>query len=92
MFDTLTIHGSAASILWGYRAAVTLRAWSIARIKDQWTLVGTIERLEPFMARQRPLLFTAPRDGARDGMWAWGVQSLQVGGGRLIANLGPPEQ
>jgi hypothetical protein len=91
MFDKLRIHGTAASILWGYRAAVTLKTWSIVRVKGQWTLSATIERCEPFMARQRPLLFTAPRDGARDGMWAWGVQSIQIGGSSLIAQLGPPE-
>jgi hypothetical protein len=91
MFDKLRIHGTAASILWGYRPAVVLKSWAIARVKGQWTLTGTIERVEPFMARQRPLLFAAPRDGARDGHWAWGVQSIQIGGSSLIAKLGPPE-
>jgi hypothetical protein len=92
MFDSLKIHGTTASILWGYRAAVVLNAWAIVRVKGQWTLSARIARVEPFMVRQRPLLFTAPREGARDGFWAWGVQSITVAGTSLIANLGPPEQ
>jgi hypothetical protein len=92
MFDTLRIRGTAASILWGYRPAAVLKTWAIARVKNQWTLVATIERIEPFMIRQRPLLFTAPRERARDGMWAWGVDSVQLSDRSLIAKLGPPEQ
>ena len=92
MFDALRIRGAAASILWGYHEAITLKSWSIVRVKRQWTLTGTIERIEPYMARQRPLLFTAPRERARDGHWAWGVQSIEIGPRSLIAKLGPPEQ
>jgi hypothetical protein len=92
MFDALRIRGAAAAILWGSRDAITLKTWVIVRAKGQWTLSGTIERIDPFMARQRPLLFTAPHAGARQGFWAWGVQSIQVGGQSLIAQLGPPEQ
>jgi hypothetical protein len=92
MFDALRIHGTAASILWGYRAAVTLKTWSIVRVQQQWMLTGIIERVEPFMVRQRPLLFTAPRERARDGHWAWGIEAIQVGRIEVVARLGPPEQ
>ena len=92
MFDALRIRGAAASILWGYHEAAVLTTWSIVRIKGQWTLSATIARVEPFMLRQPKLLFTAPREGARDGRWAWGIQSIQVGSRSLIAKLGPPEQ
>jgi hypothetical protein len=92
MFDKLRIHGTAASILWGYHTAARLTTWSIARVKGQWTLTATIERADPFMLRRTSLLFTAPHEGARKGHWAWGVVSLQIGGRSLIARLGPPEQ
>lgn len=92
MFDTLRLHGGAASILWGYRPAATLRSWSIAKVNGQWTLTATLERPDAFMLRQTPLLFTAPREGAHDGFWAWGVEAITVGTHNLTARLGPPEQ
>jgi len=89
MFRQLTLRGGAASLLWGYRPAVTLRSWTIAKTDGQWTLTGTIDRVDRFMARQTPLLFTAPRP---QGFWAWGVESVHVGTSQVVAKLGPPEQ
>jgi len=92
MFDALRIHGTAASIVWGYHTAARLSTWSIARVQGQWTLRATIATAEPFMLRRSSLLFTAPHEGARKGQWAWGIVSIQLGGRSLIARLGPPEQ
>jgi hypothetical protein len=92
MFDAITIHGAAASIVWGYHTAARLKTWSIARVNGHWTLSATIERAEPFMLRRSSLLFTAPHEGSRKGMWAWSISSVQIGGQSLIARLGPPEQ
>jgi len=94
VFQSLTLHGGQASLLWGYHTAAVLRKWKIARNDaGQWMLVAAIERLDAFQLRQRPLLFTAPRQGAHDGWWAWGVEGeVQVGTHRLVAYLGPPEQ
>jgi hypothetical protein len=92
MFDAVRIHGGAASIVWGYHTAARLRSWSIARVKNVWTLTATIERADPFMLRRTSLLFTAPHEGSRKGHWAWGIVSIRVGGHSLIATLGPPEQ
>lgn len=92
MFRHLRLRGGAAAILWGYRPAATLRSWTIAKVDGQWTLTATIERAEAFLCRQRPLLFTAPRTGAHDGFWAWGIESMDVGTQQLRARLGPPEQ
>jgi len=90
MFERLRIHGGAASILWGYRPAVTLRAWAITKVKGRWQLTATVERVDAFSARQKPLLFTAPRD---KGFWAWGVEGeVQIVGSQLRVQLGPPEQ
>lgn len=89
MFRALTISGGAASILYGYRQAATLTSWRITKRDGRWTLTATVARVDRFMARQKPLLFTAPR---AKGFWAWGVTSMDVGTNQLVATLGPPEQ
>lgn len=94
MFQNLTLRGDRASLLWGYHTAAALGKWKIARNEaGQWMLSARMARVDAFQLRQRPLLFTAPRDGAHDGWWAWGVEGeVQVGTHRLVAYLGPPEQ
>lgn len=92
MFDSLTIHGGAGSVLWGYRVAVELKSWRITRVKDEggaWILRGTIARIDKFQARQAPLLFTAPRP---NGFWAWPIDAIDIGETNLRAYLGPPER
>jgi hypothetical protein len=93
VFEHLTIHGAAASILWGYRPAAVLRTWKIYQHEGQWMLSATVERVEAFLLRKSPLLFTAPHEKGRDGFWAWQVRGeVQVSPSRLVAKLGPPEQ
>jgi len=93
VFTSLVIHGAAANILWGYRPAAVLRHWRIYKQDGQWMLDARLERVEPFMVRKSPLLFTAPHERGRDGFWAWGVEGdLQISPTRLVAKLGPPEQ
>ena len=91
MFDSLTVTGNAGAILWGYAIAVDVRSWRIARSQADpvWTLTATIARVDPVQARQRPLLFTAPRAG---GYWAWPVHEISIGSLNLWARLGSPEQ
>lgn len=92
MFDSLTIHGGAGSVLWGYRVAVELTSWKITRIKAEggaWILRATIARIDKFHARQAPLLFTAPRP---QGFWAWPIEAIAIGETSLQASLGPPER
>jgi hypothetical protein len=92
VFDSLTIHGGAGSVLWGYRVAVELKSWRITRVKDEggaWILRGTIARIDKFQARQTPLLFTAPRP---NGFWAWPIDAIDIGETSLRAHLGPPER
>jgi hypothetical protein len=90
MFQKLTLHGGAASLVLGYSTAVVLRSWRIAKDDTgRWVLTGSIGRVDAFLSRQKPLLFTAPRDG---GFWAWGVESIELGPTSLRAYLGPPER
>lgn len=92
-FHAVQIRGAAGAILWGHRPAASFTRWRIRKGgAASWILTATIARVEPFAIRQTPLLFTAPREGTRDGFWAWAVESVQVGDQQLIARLGPPEQ
>lgn len=90
MFQRLRLRGGAGTILWGYREAVRLRSWAIQQDPKTkaWTLTGAAERVDAFQARQRPLWFSAPRP---QGFWMWGIERLEVAGGRIVAHLGPPE-
>ncbi len=95
MFDRLRLFGRAGTVLYGYRPALEVSSWRIvqdAKTK-QWILHGTPTRLDAFLVRQRPLLFTAPRPETRDGFWSWGVEKIiHAEPGRVIAWLGPPER
>lgn len=57
------------------------------RVTKEWILTGIVARVDGFTARQRPLLFTAPRD---KGRWCFEVRELTVGERRLTATLGQP--
>lgn len=89
MANSITFRGVAGSLLWGYRTAATLTAWRIAMEKNAWKLTATVDRCDAFQARQRPLLFTAPRD---KGRWCWEVQEIHISDKQLTATLGPPLQ
>lgn len=95
MFESVVLRGGTASLLWGYRTAATLTNWRIQKKatkvqKDSaWTLTATVQQCDAFQARQRPLLFTAPRD---KGRWCWEVREISIGERSLTATLGPPLQ
>lgn len=89
MFTSVTLRGSAGALVLGYKDAVTLTTWTIAKTEGQWKLTALVKRVDPYLSRQRPLLFTAARPG---GYWAWPLVDLQLGERGLIATLGPPER
>jgi len=108
------MRGDKGAIVWGYRDAARLRAWRVTHHsadKDhdgRWTLTATIDRVDRFVIRKRPLVFTAPRSAELGGFWLWPMEtdSIQIGdvtvlelspqtsvlGARLVATLGPPER
>lgn len=91
-FHHIRIQGRAGALLWSYHTAATLGPWAIRKGGDgRWILTGTCTRVDAFQIRQRPILFTGPREHG-DGMWCWGVESLDVVGHQVRARLGPPEQ
>lgn len=92
MFKSLTITGTAGTVLHGYREAVVVTTWRITRVKAEggaWLLTATIARVDKAVARKAPLLFTAPRTA---GWWAWPVAAITIGDTSLWAQLGPPER
>ena len=95
-FRTLAIRGVGGAILWGgLRTAVDVGTWNIARSEPpeaKWTLSARVRRVDRFQARQRPLVFTAPRFGG--GRWFWPIRELNVNldGTSLVAVLDHPEQ
>lgn len=94
MFRSLKLRGRGGAVLWGYRTAAAIGAWTVTRAaKDDggaWTLAATIERVSPFELRQSGLYFSAPRQG---GFFVWPIlEPPHVDAIRLVAKLGPPEQ
>jgi hypothetical protein len=99
LLRNVRLRGDTGSIVYGYHEAASLRAWTIvhhepdATHAGSWQIVATFARVDKFCLRQRPLLFTAKRDGLK-GLWCWPLdtRSIQIGETRLIATLGPPER
>lgn len=91
MFKSIVLHGETASLLWGYRTAASLTSWRVSRGENQteWKLTAKVTTADPFQARQRPLLFTAPRD---KGRWCWEVKEIHLGEREIVATLGQPLQ
>lgn len=68
MFERLTLRGTDGTLMLGpYATAAALSGWTLTKVKREWHLAATITgRSDPFMLRQRGLLFTAPRFPALD--------------------------
>lgn len=88
--------GVNGSIVWGYHTAVALRTWSVRKTTDQktnrpqWILRGSVERIDTFQARQKPLLFSVKRP--KGAYLSWGIERVQIANTReVMAVLGPPE-
>jgi hypothetical protein len=86
------VRGACGSIVWGYRTAATLRAWTVTRDatggRGQWTLRATVDRVSPFELRQKGLHFATPRLG---GFFVWEiVEPPRVVNQTLTAKLTPP--
>jgi len=99
MLQNVRLRGTTGSITYGYQEAATLRAWTIvhhapdAKHAGSWQLLATFDRVNKFRLRQRPLLFSAKREGLT-GLWCWPLDttSIQIGDTTLLATLGPPER
>ena len=90
MFDSLVLHGGDATIAWGWRTAAVCRTWRIEKKKGgALALDATLARVDAFMLRQRPLLFTVPRKG---GFLCFPVRTVTLADALHVrATLAPPE-
>jgi len=58
--------------------------------EPRWILSGIPARIDPFYARQTPLLLTVPRP--KNGFFLWPVKSIEyLGPSQIRATLEPPE-
>jgi len=91
VFDAIRLHGTTASLAWGYRSVARLEAWAIVRTEGQWRLTATVSWADRFQCAQavtrQELLFTAPRD---KGQWCWELTGVELGTHSLQGTLGPP--
>jgi len=96
MFRSIAIRGDGATLLLGgFRPVAELGAWQIARTEPpdaKWTLEAKIHRVDRFSARQRGVVFSAPRFGG--GRWFWPIKEISIHetAPTLVAVLHPPEQ
>jgi hypothetical protein len=101
VFRNLSIRGDTGAILWGYHDAAVLQRWFIVHKEpdrkrgepSRWILTATFARIDHFCLRQRPLMFSAKREGLK-GYWCWPLitDSIVMGDASIQAHLGPPEQ
>jgi hypothetical protein len=89
VFHSVTVRGSAGSLLWYHLAAAEIGAWVISKVPGgPWMLAADLARTHPYYLEQRPLLFLAPRAG---GFMTWPVATIDlVSSSTLRATLGPP--
>jgi hypothetical protein len=87
------LSGRAGAILWGYREAAIVTAWTIGRAMVQGqpvrTLTATIAQAAPFALRQTPLLFSVKHE--RGFLVFPLLEPPRIEAARLTARLGPPE-
>jgi hypothetical protein len=86
---SIAISGEKGAVLWGYREAASLRAWTLSRTEaGALALSGTMTSQDRQRIAQRPLVFLIRRP---DGIWRWPILELQTSGDALTAYLGPRE-
>lgn len=97
------IKGVLGHIKWHYQIAAEIRGYTVSRSLDKrWSLRATVVSADAYKLDQRPLAFVAPIknrvwDAASsqwvegdEGEWRWPVESLQVDGSTVVAQLGAP--
>jgi hypothetical protein len=93
VFQSLTIRGGLASLVWGYRPVAVLTSWRITKADGGWKLTATLAARDKWQveqaAKRKELLFEAPRD---KGRWCWSLVDVNVGTNELRAILGNPIQ
>lgn len=85
----LSIKGPIAEVRWGYHKAASLSGWHLTADPNGTRLSATIADQDAVKVSQRPLTFVVPRPTVP---WRWPIQSLQIAGNTLTAELGPQQE
>jgi hypothetical protein len=77
---------AAAEIRWGYHVAASLAGCELLVNSSGSRLSARVTSADPFRLSQRPIVFRINRSPVP---WRWPIESLQIDGGLLTAQLGP---
>jgi hypothetical protein len=106
MFKSITLRGTTGSIVWAYRPAAALTAWSITCgervLVDGPHGTRTLKKIAAGYTLRATLGAHVDRFQLRQrpllftaprtgGFWCWPVQTLTIGERTILASLGPPE-
>ena len=95
------VSGVNGQIKHGYHVAAEVNGYTVACSPEKaWSLRATVAHADAFRLAQRPLVFVAPfkrvwndelkRWIGEDGEWRWPIDTLDVQGVTVTANLGQP--
>jgi hypothetical protein len=87
MLDAGTFRGARGLVKHAYHTAAEVTAFLITfdRTTRRTTLGATVVTSDPYWLTQRPLIFVVPTKG---GACRWPIETVTIGDGRLVANLG----
>jgi hypothetical protein len=97
------VKGVIGQIKWMYHVAADIHGYTVSRSKEtkQWSLRATAISVDAYQLEQTPLTFVAPiknriwdeateQWNSVDGEWRWPIESIEVDGSMVVAQLGNP--
>ena len=84
MFTSFKVQGVEGSIRWGYLPAVVFGPWTYEGHGATGTLTAQVVSSDEFRLERRPLVAVVSMGRAT---WRWSVDTLQISGGTVIANV-----
>lgn len=82
--NRLAWRGRDGSIRWGYHLAASMPEWTMTQ-GPRLELVGTVTQTNPVYLSQSSLTFVVNRPDGR--VWTWPIQTLEVRGSSVSAEL-----
>jgi hypothetical protein len=76
-------------VRWGYYIAGRVTAWTATFSSGKWALTATLSEPDTYRLAQQPLVFVAHH---AKGAWSWPIDTLQIMGAGLTAELGPQKE
>lgn len=82
----MTIRGATGEVRWAYLPAVVFGPWRLETSPAGGALTGTIASVDEYRVAQGPLVAVVTVGRQR---LTWPIDSLQIAGATLTAQLGP---